>query len=55
MYHALEKALLEFGIINFDKCECIATDGAPSTVGRGNGLVAKVKQSNPSIVAVHHL
>lgn len=53
IYQALVKSLLEFGTLNFDKCVCIATDGAPSMVGRQNGLVAKVKQLNSSIVAIY--
>ena len=35
------------------KLVCISTDGAPAMVGRENGLVAKVKNINPNVIAFH--
>ena len=39
--------------IDMRKLVCISTDGAPAMVGRENGLVAKVKNINPNVIAFH--
>ncbi|CAB4067555.1 unnamed protein product [Lepeophtheirus salmonis] len=41
------------GIDYFSKCASICTDGAPSMIGCHNGLIAKVHELKPDVIAVH--
>ncbi|XP_040564255.1 general transcription factor II-I repeat domain-containing protein 2B-like [Lepeophtheirus salmonis] len=43
------------GIEDFRKCISLCTDGAPSMIGCHNGLIAKVREFKPDIIAVHSI
>ena len=47
------KTFTDAQYIDLRKLVCISTDGAPAMVGRENGLVAKVKNINPNVIAFH--
>ena len=53
MYLKASTSLQKIGIENFNKCISVATDGAPSMVGCHNGLIAKIRELKPDVVAVH--
>ena len=52
VFKGLQSSLQKIGIENFSKCISVATDGAPSMVGYHNGLIAKVRELKPDVVAV---
>ncbi|CAB4061788.1 unnamed protein product [Lepeophtheirus salmonis] len=48
-------SLQKMGIEDFRKCISLCTDGAPSMIGCHNGLIAKVREFKPDIIAVHSI
>ena len=53
VFEGLQSSLPKIRIENFSKCISVATDGAPSMVGCHNGLIAKVQELKPDVVAVN--
>jgi len=52
IYGAL-KSMLESRNIDVKSIISLTTDGAPSMVGRGRGLVAQLKEDNPDMITYH--
>ena len=52
IFESLQSSLQKFGIKNFIKCISVATDSTPSMVGCHNGLIAKVRELKPDVLAL---
>ncbi|XP_040564900.1 general transcription factor II-I repeat domain-containing protein 2-like [Lepeophtheirus salmonis] len=53
IFEGVQASLQKMGIEDFRKWVSLCTDGASSMIGCQNGLIAKVREFKPDVIAVH--
>ncbi|XP_067932713.1 general transcription factor II-I repeat domain-containing protein 2-like [Watersipora subatra] len=53
IFEGVQASLQKMGIEDFSKCVSLCTDGAASMIGCRNGLIARVRELQQDVIAVH--